>query len=635
MNSQETIRKAVLNSRKNWLHYTVKQEREIYALLSGAADKIEKRLNQYAVEGKLPPGRLISLLGANTKPNPDSIRGIIRQLRPGLNGHIKKGMRQSVSFGMQTYIYSLQNMKLPKNAKLGIGSSFIGVDGKIRTYDVGRELWKASVWGRINSDAMDYLLRTQYGRIAFSRKVWDITWDAEKLIRNRINTGVLLGESVDKVARDIKPYLAEPNARFHRVRKDGKLVLSKPAKAYHPGRGVYRSAYRNARRLARTEYARAYHEGMVRYVKKKTWLKGFISRVGSDNPAPYDEYVDGKFFPKNNPPMIPYHPNCVLGKTIVQAGGNITGAISRWYEGQMITFSTATGQQLTCTPNHPIFSNGQFIAANKLNESNSVVCVNAANVPIVNRYNIQKPARIQNIVSALHKTSSMSSRPVKISTEDFHGDGIGSKVAIVSSNSFLRNSLHASICEQFSQLYFRFRDNARFIRLFLDCLGVPAFSFPGDFHPSANFIGSFSHSPSLFDRIITRAKEIGLSLPSDFGSSFNQSSSDGATINTKSLSKSLFGKSRFVQSDDFTDRQVESIPATSFGFLDRIVHIESFHFSGYVYNLETTQSYYFANGIATHNCMCYAEPVFTEVPNEELDFAPTQAEFVKTHKIVA
>jgi len=311
MNSQETIRQAVLKSRKDWLHYTVKQEREIYALLSTAAGKIEKTILKYSVEGKLPPARLVALLGSNINPNPDSVRGVIRQLRPQLNNHIKHGMTQSINFGMQTQIYSLQNMKLPRNAKLGIGSSFIGKDGKIRAYDVSKELWKDSVWGRINSDAMDFLMRTQYGRIIFSKKVWDITWDAEKLIRNRVNTGVLLGESVDKIARDIKPYLAEPNARFHRVRKDGKLVLSKPAKAYHPGRGVYRSAYRNARRLARTEYARAYHEGTVRYVQKKTWLKGFISRVGSDNPAPYDEYVDGKFFPKTDPPMIPYHPNCM------------------------------------------------------------------------------------------------------------------------------------------------------------------------------------------------------------------------------------------------------------------------------------------------------------------------------------
>jgi len=33
--------------------------------------------------------------------------------------------------------------------------------------------------------------------------------------------------------------------------------------------------------------------------------------------------------------------------------------------------------------------------------------------------------------------------------------------------------------------------------------------------------------------------------------------------------------------------------------------------------------------------MCYAEPVFAEVPDEELNFAQTQAEFAKTHKEVA
>ena len=311
MTREEAIRQAVLNSRKDWLKYNVRQERAIHGLLKDAASRIEQQLNRYAVSGKLPPGRLISLLGKRNNPSPDSIRGIMRQLRPKLNDQIKKGMMQSANLGMETMIQGLKGTQLPRNAKLGIGSSFIGKDGKIRPYNVASEKWKDSVWGRINSDAMDFLVRTQYGRIAFSERVWDMTWEAEKQIRNRINTGVLLGESVDKVARDIRPYLAEPNARFHRVRKDGKLVLSRPARAYHPGRGVYRSAYENARRLARTEYARAYHEGTVRYVQRKTWLKGFISRVGSDNPAPYDASVDGKFFPKDQPPEIPYHPNCM------------------------------------------------------------------------------------------------------------------------------------------------------------------------------------------------------------------------------------------------------------------------------------------------------------------------------------
>jgi hypothetical protein len=317
MTKREAIRQAVLKARKDWLHYTVKQEREIYALLSQVADKIQQRLNRYAIEGKLPPARLVTLLGTEINPHPDSVRGILRQLRPSLNGQVKKGMRQSINFGMQTQIYALQGIELPRNAKLGIGTSFIGKDGSIRAYDVNKELYADSLWGRINSDAMDFLLKTQYGQIAFSDRVWDITWDVEKQIRNRINTGVVLGESVDKVARDIRPFLAEPNARFHRVRKDGRLVLSKPAKAYHPGRGVYRSAFRNARRLAQTEYARAFHEGSVRYIQKKTWLKGSIWRTGGDNPCEICSFFDGKFFPKDDLPMLPAHPECLCYDELV------------------------------------------------------------------------------------------------------------------------------------------------------------------------------------------------------------------------------------------------------------------------------------------------------------------------------
>ena len=39
---------------------------------------------------------------------------------------------------------------------------------------------------------------------------------------------------------------------------DGKLALSKNAKAFHPGQGVYRSSYKNAMRLTLTETNAAY-----------------------------------------------------------------------------------------------------------------------------------------------------------------------------------------------------------------------------------------------------------------------------------------------------------------------------------------------------------------------------------------
>lgn len=62
------------------------------------------------------------------------------------------------------------------------------------------------------------------------------------------------------MSRDLRGYLQQPDKLFRRVRDAyGVLRLSQAAKAYHLGRGVYRSSYKNARRLAATETNIAYH----------------------------------------------------------------------------------------------------------------------------------------------------------------------------------------------------------------------------------------------------------------------------------------------------------------------------------------------------------------------------------------
>ena len=68
------------------------------------------------------------------------------------------------------------------------------------------------------------------------------------------------GMSAADMSREIRQYLKYPDKLFRRVRdKDtGALRLSKAAAAFHPGRGVYRSSYKNALRLTATENNIAY-----------------------------------------------------------------------------------------------------------------------------------------------------------------------------------------------------------------------------------------------------------------------------------------------------------------------------------------------------------------------------------------
>ena len=94
-----------------------------------------------------------------------------------------------------------------------------------------------------------------------SQKVWNITDQFKSEVEDRVTADLLSGTPADQISRNIRNYLNEPNKLFRRQKgADGLLRLSKNARAYHPGQGVYRSSYKNARRLALTEVNNAYRK---------------------------------------------------------------------------------------------------------------------------------------------------------------------------------------------------------------------------------------------------------------------------------------------------------------------------------------------------------------------------------------
>ncbi|MDR2009945.1 MAG: ADP-ribosyltransferase [Bacteroidales bacterium] len=98
------------------------------------------------------------------------------------------------------------------------------------------------------------------GGVTLSDRVWKLGDGMKKEIETIIQNGMKEGKSADDLAQILKKHLKEPDKLFRKVRnkETGELELSEAAKKYHPGQGVYRSAYKNAMRLARTEIAAAY-----------------------------------------------------------------------------------------------------------------------------------------------------------------------------------------------------------------------------------------------------------------------------------------------------------------------------------------------------------------------------------------
>lgn len=112
---------------------------------------------------------------------------------------------------------------------------------------------------RNNEGAREAFLKRVVNGLGLSDRVWNYTNAYKKELEMGLDVGIRAGMSASEMSRELKSYLLNPDKLFRRVRdKHGNLVLSKAAKAYHPGQGVYRSSYMNARRLAVTETNLAY-----------------------------------------------------------------------------------------------------------------------------------------------------------------------------------------------------------------------------------------------------------------------------------------------------------------------------------------------------------------------------------------
>lgn len=138
------------------------------------------------------------------------------------------------------------------------------------------------------------------------------------------------GTSAMELAAGIKTYLNEPDKMFRRFRykdedgnwqrkwkqkvtdADGKVhFIDADPKAYHPGRGVYRSLSRNAQRLARTEINMAYRKAEQERWKSFDFVVGYEVKITQNGKHVEDicDCLKGKY--RKDFKFTGWHPQCM------------------------------------------------------------------------------------------------------------------------------------------------------------------------------------------------------------------------------------------------------------------------------------------------------------------------------------
>ena len=161
------------------------------------------------------------------------------------------------------------------------------------------------------SQAVAGFAQRKVGGLDLSQRVWNITSTFEKEVETAMDIALRDGTPANRLATDLKQYLKHPDKLFRRVRDEhGQLQLSKRAKEFHPGAGVYRSSYKNARRLAVTETNMAYHKADNERWRQLDFVLGYEVQVSGTNPnvCPLCVELAGKY-PKEFE-FVGWHPHC-------------------------------------------------------------------------------------------------------------------------------------------------------------------------------------------------------------------------------------------------------------------------------------------------------------------------------------
>ena len=197
------------------------------------------------------------------------------------------------------------------------------LNGIRREWAFSKEVLDARVEAQLDPSTRDRMLRdrlridaTQRSRIrsadAFVRekqrdglnlsgRVWNLAGNAKKEIEVILQNAIKEGRRGTEIAKDLRRFLIEPNKLFRRVRnkETGALELSAAAKAYHPGQGVYRSSYKNALRMARTELKAAQCEAAWQSAQSNPLIVGWEIRLSNNHttlrdgkPCPFHDMCD-------------------------------------------------------------------------------------------------------------------------------------------------------------------------------------------------------------------------------------------------------------------------------------------------------------------------------------------------------
>jgi len=365
--------------------------------------------------------------------------------------------------------------------------------------------------------------------------------------------------------------------------------------------------------IARTEVVETYNQAAVAEFTRAEaaigeeifveWFTAEDERVRSSHRARH-----GKIFTKEDGLRLIGEPNCLPGDAMIRSSGNLERVYKRFYDGLLVVIRTAAGNELAVTPNHPVFTPSGFVAALELQIGMNVMCRSGSEITIPvghGKNNVEAP--FHEVERAFSLTANMSLSPSV--GMHFHGDGTDGDIAVVWTDSKLRNNVKAKALQHFNDMLLKWG-------IMKDELLAGIGSFDFALNPvlvsASGDIGLNGLRLALGVGHGRAFEKFGFGLGTGGAPEFKQDGIDAFAPETRGLVDRVGGHPTIEHSHYPGMKE------------DRIIGVNYRHFSGHVYNLQSSIGSYIAQNIINGNCRCALLPIIESVDGEvELASAST------------
>lgn len=232
----------------------------------------------------------------------------------------------------------------------------------------------AAAFDRLYHDAVLSLMHSPTG-ISLSQRIWNLNQTSLGVMRRILLRSMMGGMSSADVYRQLKATLLLPDVDM-RTRFWRQYFRENP-----PGRGVYRSAWKNVQRVLRTESNRAFREAASIYAKDKIWAVGVRWTLSAAHPE-WDICLAG-WEQVETASGLRAIATVRPGEMVLTHTGKmrrVVRSMSRTILDEEIVILACRTEQdrirtLALTPNHPVLSDSGWIPAGMLQRGDQVVDV--------------------------------------------------------------------------------------------------------------------------------------------------------------------------------------------------------------------------------------------------------------------